>query len=120
MALFLYLWFDGLQSLYVVSALFGLFQGGIVPMYAVVIREYLPAKQAGVRIGLVMSVTVLGMAAGGYISGVIFDYFGLLPCRLPERTRLELRQPQRGLLADAAGAAAAVITDWPARRWPRR
>lgn len=75
-ALFLYLWFDGLQSLYVVSALFGLFQGGIVPMYAVVTREYLPANQAGVRIGLVMSVTVLGMAAGGYLSGVIFDYFG--------------------------------------------
>jgi len=75
-ALFLYLWFDGLQSLYVVSAIFGLFQGGIVPMYAVVTREYLPAKQAGVRIGLVMSMTLLGMAAGGYLSGVIFDYFG--------------------------------------------
>ncbi|MCR4520275.1 MULTISPECIES: MFS transporter [Bosea] len=74
-ALFLYLWFDGLQSLYVVSGIFGLFQGGIVPMYAVVIREYLPAKQAGVRIGLVMSVTVLGMAFGGYLSGLIFDYF---------------------------------------------
>ncbi|CAH1674328.1 MFS transporter [Hyphomicrobiales bacterium] len=74
-ALFLYLWFDGLQSLYVVSGIFGLFQGGIVPMYAVVIREYLPAKQAGVRIGLVMSATVLGMAVGGYLSGVIFDYF---------------------------------------------
>lgn len=74
-ALFLYLWFDGLQSLYVVSAIFGLFQGGIVPMYAVVIREYLPAKQAGVRIGLVMSATVLGMAAGGFLSGLIFDYF---------------------------------------------
>jgi len=75
-ALFLYLWFDGLQSLYVVSAIFGLFQGGIVPMYAVVIREYLPAKQAGMRIGLVMSMTILGMAVGGYLSGVIFDYFG--------------------------------------------
>lgn len=75
-ALFLYLWFDGLSSLYVVSGLFGLFQGGIVPMYAIVIREYMPARQAGMRIGLVMSVTVLGMATGGYLSGVIFDYFG--------------------------------------------
>jgi MFS family permease len=74
-ALFLYLWFDGLQSLYVVSGIFGLFQGGIVPMYAVITREYLPAKQAGIRIGLVMSMTVLGMAFGGYLSGVIFDYF---------------------------------------------
>jgi MFS family permease len=74
-ALFLYLWFDGLTSLFVVTGIFGLFQGGIVPMYAVIIREYLPAKEAGVRIGIVMSATVLGMAFGGYISGAIFDYF---------------------------------------------
>src|SRR5262245_60326890 len=39
-ALFLYLWFDGLISLYVISALFGLFQGGIVPSYAIIVREY--------------------------------------------------------------------------------
>ncbi|POR56851.1 MFS transporter [Bosea psychrotolerans] len=74
-ALFLYLWFDGLTSLYIVTGIFGLFQGGIVPMYAVIIREYLPAKEAGVRIGIVMSATVLGMAFGGYVSGAIFDYF---------------------------------------------
>jgi len=74
-ALFLYLWFDGLTSLFIVTGIFGLFQGGIVPMYAVIIREYLPAKEAGVRIGIVMSATVLGMAFGGYVSGAIFDYF---------------------------------------------
>ncbi|MEX2126834.1 MAG: MFS transporter, partial [Xanthobacteraceae bacterium] len=39
-ALLLYLWFDGLTSLYVISGLFGLFQGGIVPMYAIIVREY--------------------------------------------------------------------------------
>ncbi len=72
-ALFLYLWFDGLTSLYVVTGLFGLFQGGIVPMYAMIIREYLPSKDAGERIGIVMAATVLGMAFGGYVSGVIFD-----------------------------------------------
>lgn len=75
LALFLYLWFDGLTSLFIVTGIFGLFQGGIVPMYAVIIREYLPPKEAGVRIGLVMSATIMGMAFGGYISGVIFDYF---------------------------------------------
>lgn len=74
-ALFLYLWFDGLTSLFIVTGIFGLFQGGIVPMYAVIIREYLPAKEAGVRIGIVMSATVLGMAFGGYVSGAIFDWF---------------------------------------------
>ena len=44
-ALFLYLLLDGLASLYVISALFGLFQGGIVPSYAIIIREYFPAQR---------------------------------------------------------------------------
>ena len=73
-ALFLYLWFDGLTSLYVVTAIFGLFQGGIVPMYAVIIREFLPAREAGARIGVVMASTIVGMAFGGYVSGAIFDF----------------------------------------------
>lgn len=76
LALFLYLWFDGLTSLFIVTGIFGLFQGGIVPMYAVIIREYLPPKEAGMRIGIVMSATILGMAFGGYVSGAIYDLFG--------------------------------------------
>ena len=75
-ALFLYLFFDGVSSLYLISGLFGLFQGGIVPMYAVIIRAFLPAREAGARIGLVMMATIFGMAFGGYVSGVIFDQFG--------------------------------------------
>jgi MFS family permease len=72
-ALLLYLYFDGLTSLFVVSGIFGLFQGGIVPMYAVICRELLPPREAGAKIGLVVSATILGMAFGGYISGVIYD-----------------------------------------------
>jgi MFS family permease len=72
-ALLLYLYFNGLTSLYVVSAMFGLFQGGIVPMYAVICRELLPPRDAGSKIGLVVSATIFGMAFGGYFSGVIFD-----------------------------------------------
>lgn len=72
-ALFLYLPFDGLVSLYVVSLIFGLSQGGIVPSYAIVVREYLPAKEAGARVGLVMMATVFGMAFGGWLTGWIFD-----------------------------------------------
>jgi MFS family permease len=72
-ALLLYLYFNGLESLFVVSGIFGLFQGGIVPMYAVICRELLPPRRAGAAIGLVVSATILGMAFGGYISGVIFD-----------------------------------------------
>jgi len=72
-ALLLYLYFNGLESLFVVSGIFGLFQGGIVPMYAVICRELLPPRRAGAAIGLVVSATILGMAFGGYFSGVIFD-----------------------------------------------
>ena len=68
--------FDGLMSLYVISALFGLFQGGIVPMYAVIIRDYFPPRQASTRVGLVIMATILGMALGGWLSGVIFDLTG--------------------------------------------
>jgi MFS family permease len=75
-ALFLYLLFDGLASLYVVSALFGLFQGGIVPMYAVIVREYFPPKLAGTLVGLVIMATIAGMALGGWMSGAIFDLTG--------------------------------------------
>ena len=72
-ALLLYLMFDGLTSLYVISLLFGLFQGGIVPMYAIVVREHFPASETGFRVGLAVMATIAGMALGGWMSGVIFD-----------------------------------------------
>ncbi|MBM3527964.1 MAG: MFS transporter [Alphaproteobacteria bacterium] len=75
-ALFLYMLFDSLVSLYVISALFGLFQGSIVPMYAIIVREYFPPKEAGVRLGIVLMATLGGMALGGWMSGVIFDLTG--------------------------------------------
>jgi MFS family permease len=75
-ALLLYLYFNGLTSLYIVSGIFGLFQGGIVPMYAVICRELLPPREAGAKIGLVVAATIFGMAFGGYASGVIFDLTG--------------------------------------------
>ena len=75
-ALFLYLWFDGLISLYVISALFGLFQGGIVPSYAIIVREYFPPREAATRVGLVLMATLIGMALGGWLSGLVFDLTG--------------------------------------------
>jgi MFS family permease len=72
-SLLLYIPFDGLTSLYVVSALFGLFQGGIVPSYAMIVRDYFPPSQAATRVGLVFSATLAGMALGGWMSGAIFD-----------------------------------------------
>lgn len=76
LTLILYIPFDGLASLYVVSALFGLAQGGIVPSYALVVREYFPAREAGTRISLCLMATILGMALGGWLSGLIFDVTG--------------------------------------------
>ncbi len=75
-ALSLFLPFDGLVSLYIVSATFGLFQGGIVPSYAMIVREFFPAREAGARVGIALSATLAGMALGGWMSGAIFDATG--------------------------------------------
>ncbi len=75
-ALFMFLPFEGLVSLYVISALFGLFQGGLVPSYAIIVREYFPPRVTGSLVGLVLMATLFGMALGGWMTGVIFDFTG--------------------------------------------
>ena len=75
-ALLLFLPFDSLGQLFVVSALFGLFQGGIVPSYAIIVREHFPAAEAGTRTGMVLMCTLFGMALGGWLSGKVFDLTG--------------------------------------------
>ncbi|WP_322516007.1 MFS transporter [Rhodopseudomonas palustris] len=75
-ALLFYLFFDSLVSLYVISAMFGLFQGGIVPAYAIIVREAMPAREAATRVGIVIMASVVGMSLGGWISGLIFDATG--------------------------------------------
>ena len=117
-ALFLYLFFDGLASLYMISILFGLFQGGIVPMYAVIVREYFPPQEAGVRVGIVIFSTIIGMAFGGWISGAIFDYTGsyhaafanglawnLLNVAIAAWLLLAARPKKQGTSSQAAAAA---------------
>jgi MFS family permease len=75
-ALLFYLFFDSLTSLYLISAMFGLFQGGIVPSYAIIVRESMPASEAATRVGIVIFASVFGMSFGGWVSGVIFDATG--------------------------------------------
>ena len=75
-ALLLFVPFDGLASLFVIAALFGLFQGGIVPSYAIIVSEHFPSAEAGTRIGVVLMATLFGMALGGWMSGQIFDWTG--------------------------------------------
>ena len=76
LALLLFLPFDGLVSLYVISGMFGLFQGGIVPSYAIIVREHFASAEAGARVGTVLMFTMLGMALGGWMSGMVFDLTG--------------------------------------------
>ncbi len=75
-ALVMYIPFDGKTSLYIVSLIFGLSQGGIVPSYAVIVREYLPPQSAGTSVGFVIMMTILGMALGGWMSGWVYDLTG--------------------------------------------
>jgi MFS family permease len=72
----MFLFADGLTSLYVVAGMFGLFQGGIVPSYALIIREYFSPAEVGARVGTVLMCTLLGMALGGWMCGAIFDLTG--------------------------------------------
>ncbi len=88
-ALLFYLFFDSLNSLYVISAMFGLFQGGIVPSYAIIVREAMPAREAATRVGIVIFASVFGMSFGGWVSGVIFDATGSYARRIPQRPWLE-------------------------------
>ena len=76
LALLLFLPFDSLVSLYAISALFGLFQGGIVPSYAIIVREHFPPAEAGARVGTILMCTLFGMALGGWLSGTVFDLTG--------------------------------------------
>jgi MFS family permease len=73
LALILFLTSDALTPLYIFSILFGLFQGGIVPSYAIIVREYFAPGEAGTRVGIALMATLIGMAFGGWVSGVIFD-----------------------------------------------
>jgi MFS family permease len=113
-ALVFYLFFDGLTSLYVISAMFGLFQGGIVPSYAIIVREAMPAREAATRVGIVIFASVFGMSFGGWVSGVIFDATGSYAAAFANGvawnvlniiiiTALLLRARQRPVLAASVG-----------------
>ena len=102
-----YLFFDGLTSLYIISAMFGLFQGGIVPSYAIIVRETMPASEAATRVGIVIFASVFGMSFGGWISGVIFDATGSYARRVRQRRGVERAQHRDHAAAVDARAAAA-------------
>ncbi len=75
-ALLMFLFADGLASLYIVAGMFGLFQGGIVPSYALIVREHFSPAETGARVGTVLMCSLFGMALGGWLCGAIFDWTG--------------------------------------------
>ena len=72
LALAFYTFIDTLTGLYLVSALFGLVFGGIVPSYALATRQLFPARQAAARIVVIFMAGYIGMASGGFAGGVIY------------------------------------------------
>jgi MFS family permease len=117
-ALLFYLFFDGLSSLYIISAMFGLFQGGIVPSYAIIVRESMPASEAATRVGLVILASVFGMSFGGWVSGVIFDSTGSYAAAFTNGLGWNALNVaiMAGLLIRARQAAGAGVSLTPARR----
>ncbi len=73
-SLSMFLPFNSQLSLYIVSICFGLSQGGIVPIYAVIISKFLPENEVAERVGLLIFATIVGMSLGGWLSGEIYDY----------------------------------------------
>ena len=67
---------DSLFAIYASAILFGIGYGGILPCYPLIVREYLPAQQAGRRTAVVVFCGGAGMALGGWMGGVVFDATG--------------------------------------------
>jgi MFS family permease len=75
-AIALYLPARDLNTLYAVSMLFGFSYGGAMPLYAILVRGYFPAKIMGSVFGVVAMISTLGMALGPPVGGWLFDQFG--------------------------------------------
>lgn len=73
-SLTMFLPFNSQVSLYIVAIFFGLSQGGIVPIYAVIISKFLPSNEVAERVGLLIFATIVGMSLGGWLSGEIYDF----------------------------------------------
>lgn len=75
-ALALFLTTQNEVNLFAISAAFGLGFGGIVPSYVLAARELFPAREAAWRIPVILFGGLIGMAAGGWMGGLIYDAYG--------------------------------------------
>jgi MFS family permease len=72
-------WFSQVNDLYgfySLALLFGVGYGGVMPSYAVIIRELVPSKVSGRSLGIVYCFGNIGMGLGGYFGGLLFDFSG--------------------------------------------
>lgn len=63
-------------GLFTVTAVFGLGFSGIIPAYVLAMRELFPASEASWRIPTLLLFSGSGMALGGWLAGLLYDYFG--------------------------------------------
>ena len=63
-------------GLFTVAAAFGVGFSGIIPAYVLALRELFPAAEAYWRIPTLLLFSGFGMAAGGWIAGLLYDHFG--------------------------------------------
>src|ERR1700733_13634261 len=75
-AISLYLFVRDISAFYALGVLFGLSYGGIMPLYATLVREYFGARIMGTVFGAVAMLSTLGMAVGPWAGGWIYDNFG--------------------------------------------
>ena len=75
LAILLYTFARDLASLYALSALFGIAYGGVMPLYAILVRQYFGARIMGATFGAATMASTLGMAIGPLAGGWIFDEF---------------------------------------------
>jgi MFS family permease len=76
LAVSLYIVTKGTLGFYALAALFGLAFGGVMPLYAILVREYFGAKVMGSAFGAAAMISTLGMALGPWAGGWLFDTFG--------------------------------------------
>ena len=95
----------GSASSMLLAVVFGTAYGGVMPLYAVLAREYFGQRIMGTVLGAATMISAIGMAFGPLAGGWVFDTFGSLCLAL---YRLVRRRPRRG--RDRARVPAAAVT----------
>jgi MFS family permease len=75
-SVFLYLVIRDLSAFYALGVMFGIAYGGVMPLYAILVREYFGERIMGTAYGAVFLISTLGMALGSWAGGFIYDSYG--------------------------------------------